>query len=927
MRRVGLFASLGVFVLILVGSGYAGATEKENGKRKALDPDGVARLQDRMGGQARVSISDATGAASFVGLKVGFQGDLMAESAAGAREKARAFVHEYSRMLGLSGDVTLVGERVDKLGIRHLTFEQSYRGVPVFAGLVRAHVEGDGRLVAVNGNLVPGIRVNPTPTRSASEAAAVAISLVSDENEGREVFARSGVLTIYRTGLARGVDGESLLTWQIEVGNGSDIREFLYVDAHTGKLVDRLPGIMDALFRRAYDGQNLNQVPPSYPNSPFWVEGAPFPTFVTEADNMIIASQETYELFSDGFGRDSFDNLGAKMDSIFNRGYSCPNASWNGTFISFCPGFTTDDVTAHEWGHAYTQYTHNLIYAWQPGALNESYSDIWGETVDKINLRGTDAPDNGRTADACSVFYGSPPPVLTITGGSAAGTYLARASVNEPPRPVTVGPTDMAIVATAPPFQATGACGAVSGVTGKVAIVDWTLTPTGGNECGSGARATNVKNAGATGIIFVAPASGLLNLGSITTIASVEITNSDGNLIKSGLPAQATIFLGVGTDNSMRWLVGEDIAPGGALRDMWNPRCFGNPGKVSDTFEYACSAADGGGVHTNSGVPNHAYALLVEGGAYNGQTINAIGLTKAAHIYYRAMTVYQHPTSDFPDHADSLEQSATDLIGQNLPDLTTGAPSGEIITQSDVTQVQKAMLAVEMRTPPVQCNFQPILKQNPPALCTAPSHAIDLVVDDFESGPGDWTVSHLAVVPADFTPRDWEISSELPDNRAGSAFFGVNPNIGTCAPGGDESGVIYLTSPQLIVPSNATNSRLTFVHWIATEGGWDGGNVKISVNGGAWTLVQAADFIYNAYNLTLNPAGGGNPNTNPLAGQPAFSGTDAGSVDGSWGRSIIDLTPYVKAKDKVRIRFELGNDGCTGLFGWYIDDFEFYRCR
>ena len=45
------------------------------------------------------------------------------------------------------------------------------------------------------------------------------------------------------------------------------------------------------------------------------------------------------------------------MDAIFNRGYSCPNASWNGTFISFCPGFTTDDVTAHEWGHAYTQYT------------------------------------------------------------------------------------------------------------------------------------------------------------------------------------------------------------------------------------------------------------------------------------------------------------------------------------------------------------------------------------------------------------------------------------------------------------------------------------------------------------------------------------------------------------------------------------------
>ena len=62
-----------------------------------------------------------------------------------------------------------------------------------------------------------------------------------------------------------------------------------------------------------------------------------------------------------------------------------------------------------------------------------------------------------------------------------------------------------------------------------------------------------------------------------------------------GRPARdATMVLGVGTDNSVRWLMGEDntaVGLTGALRDMWNPRCFGNPGKVSDTFEYAWSAA------------------------------------------------------------------------------------------------------------------------------------------------------------------------------------------------------------------------------------------------------------------------------------------------------------------------------------------------
>ena len=34
------------------------------------------------------------------------------------------------------------------------------------------------------------------------------------------------------------------------------------------------------------------------------------------------------------------------------------------------------------------------------------------------------------------------------------------------------------------------------------------------------------------------------------------------------------------------------------------------------------------------------------------------------------------------------------------------------------------------------------------------------------------------------------------------------------------------------------NPRLTFVHWFATEPGWDGGNVSISVNGGPWKLIR-----------------------------------------------------------------------------------------
>jgi len=118
---------------------------------------------------------------------------------------------------------------------------------------------------------------------------------------------------------------------------------------------------------------------------------------------------------------------------------------------------------------------------------------------------------------------------------------------------------------------------------------------------------------------------------------------------------------------------------------------------------------------------------------------------------------------------------------------------------------------------------------------------------------------------------------------------------------------------------------MAFDHWVATEAGFDGGNVKISVNNGPWQLVSAANFVYNPYNTTLATAA--QSNTNPLQGQAAFSGTDGGSVEGSWGRSIINLAPYAVPGDSIKLRFELGSDGCGGIKGWFLDDVKVYRCN
>ena len=348
---------------------------------------------------------------------------------------------------------------------------------------------------------------------------------------------------------------------------------------------------------------------------------------------------------------------------------NCPNANWNGATTNYCNGVTSDDVVAHEWGHAYTQFTHDLIYQWQPGALNEAYSDIWGETVDLLNGFGTDLPDTVRSAGKCSTHTFGRPNVVINSPADIARTCNAAAAQFGPPL-TTAGITGNVVLGlddtAAPGPTTTDACSPLTNgaeVTGNIALVD-----RGG--CGFTVKVKNAQNAGAVAVLVaenqpVSPA-GMAGVDATIVIPSVRITTLHGNLIKGKLPGvNVTLRVGLGTtsEDSYRWLQGEDAtAFGGAIRDLWDPNCINDPGRVLDGM-YHCTPDDNGGVHSNSGVPNHGYALLVDGGMYKGVTVNAIGMTKAAHLYFQAQSVYQTPTTDFEDHADALEQSCSDLIG------------------------------------------------------------------------------------------------------------------------------------------------------------------------------------------------------------------------------------------------------------------------
>ena len=706
----------------------------------------------------------------------------------------------------------------------------------------------------------------------------------------------------------------------------------MYVDAHTGKVIESVSGIRDDLNRRAFDGHDLPRPPDNYPNGSYWSEGERFPTASIEANNMIIASEETYNLFKNAFNQDSFNGAGATMDAIFNRGYSCPNASWNGTFISFCPELTTDDITAHEWGHAYTQYTSDLIYQWQPGALNESYSDIWGEVVDLINGRGGDDHDTLRGANSCSTS--SPPVGRVVVNAPAtiAGVKVAQAAnFGAPLTPTGVSADVVAALDAGAGPAALDGCTAITNaaeVRGKIALIDR-------GACEFSTKVLNAQNAGAIAVIIANNvASGLPGMGAgvdapFVTIPSVGILQSDGTAIRTELTAgstvNATLLAQPGTDETVRWLMGEDSGAGfnGAIRDMYNPNCYANPGKVTDVAYYVCSTGDAGGVHTNSGIPNHAFALLVDGGTYNGQTVGAIGIAKAAHIYYRAQSVYQVFDSDFADHADALVQSCTDLTGHSLPGLTSGSPSVEI-SADDCAQVANAIAAVELRTP-APCAFTPLLSPGLPLTCsttftsgvTTPIFGVD-----FETGAAGFTAAGTSAL------HQWTRQAPpagSPARVGTSSFFAPNTNVSCNDPLVNDTSFAALTSPEIVLPAGTDYARATFDHWVATEPGWDGGNLKVSVNGGAWQLLPPGAYSFNGYNVLLFSAAQGN--TNPLAGQAAWSGNNAGTVNGgSWGRTLVNLGGFAQAGDAVRLRWDFGTDICGGRTGWFVDNVSVFSC-
>lgn len=124
----------------------------------------------------------------------------------------------------------------------------------------------------------------------------------------------------------------------------------------------------------------------------------------------------TFDLLLKAYGRDSIDGSGLPLVATVHYGEDYGNAFWDGKQMVFGDGdgeifldFTLAvDVIGHELAHGVTQYTANLDYQGQSGALNESVSDVFGSLIKQYTL--------GQTAEEADWLIGAGLLAPRVTG-------------------------------------------------------------------------------------------------------------------------------------------------------------------------------------------------------------------------------------------------------------------------------------------------------------------------------------------------------------------------------------------------------------------------------------------------------------------------------------------------------------------------------
>ncbi|HLP17272.1 MAG TPA: M4 family metallopeptidase, partial [Bacteroidota bacterium] len=346
-------------------------------------------------------------------------------------------------------ELVLKETRTDELQRTSCKFTQTYQGVEVWGREFIVHFDARGRLATANGTIeqTPAQLPDVTGTIGADEAIERSRSIINATNRMLPVPQTAAAILEYTGPTAKKViwvDESHVphLAWVVETRSGLSQDWFTFIDAHTGVVLNRYNAVcFDGVVSSS--GMDLNNVQRSFkthqigtnyvmidasqpmynaaqsalPDSPvgaivsldlknadlsssssIYYIGGPTNSWLDKSSvSAHYNAAVTYRYFLDAHNRNSVDDKGMTIYSIVHvseDGKPMENAYWSGKLMCYGDGNTYFyplagglDVAAHEMTHGVTQFSANLEYQGQSGALNESMSDAFGTLVDTLNWK------------------------------------------------------------------------------------------------------------------------------------------------------------------------------------------------------------------------------------------------------------------------------------------------------------------------------------------------------------------------------------------------------------------------------------------------------------------------------------------------------------------------------------------------------------
>jgi len=305
-------------------------------------------------------------------------------------------------------------QNVEKDGSSQIVrLQQEVDGVPVFGSVVVGNVAKDGTLKAIVNDAI-NVKGKPGLAKKATLSEKKAIKLYQKAIKASKFeVAPKAELVIYP------VKDDAVYAYKVTstVLAGKEPSRWTYfIDANSGKVLNKFDQLAhatgttvlgtSATFNTTlsgstyylqdttrgkgvytYDAKNRTSLPGT-----LWADADNVfnATYDRAAVSAHVNAAKTYDFYKNTYGRNSFDNAGARLNSTVHYSTNYNNAFWDGTKMVYGDGDGTTfvalsgalDVVAHELTHAVTEYTAGLVYQNESGAINEAVSDIMGTVAE-----------------------------------------------------------------------------------------------------------------------------------------------------------------------------------------------------------------------------------------------------------------------------------------------------------------------------------------------------------------------------------------------------------------------------------------------------------------------------------------------------------------------------------------------------------------